>query len=280
MGKLFAVVVTVITLLSVSFFVMHTWWMPVDISTTGPAIDHQLEETMTGSGLLFLGGQLLLGLFVWQSSDKNPARKIKIFPGGANPLVAAAIILVGIEILTLTFVGSKAWAAVNLVPAAADSLHIDVQAEQFAFYFRYAGPDGQFGGLHPDKIDDGSGNYFGLDPANDVAARDDVVVGSLVIPVNRPILLTLHSKDVGHSFYVPQLRIQQDFVPGIDIPVHFTATQTGKFEIVCTQLCGLGHYNMKAYLEVMSEADYEQWLKAQEGQKENSVVRASSYARG
>jgi cytochrome c oxidase subunit 2 len=266
MGKLFAVAVIVITLISVSFFVMHTWWMPVDISTTGPAIDHQLEETMTGSGLLFLAGQVVLGLFVWQASNKNPSRKIKIFPGGANPLVAAAIILVGIEILTLTFVGTKAWGAVNLAPPAADSLHIDVQAEQFAFYFRYAGPDGQFGGLHPDKIDDGSGNYFGLDPANDVAARDDVVVGSLVIPVNRPILLSLHSKDVGHSFYVPELRIQQDFVPGIEIPVHFTATQTGKFEIVCTQLCGLGHYNMKAYLQVMSEPDYEQWLKSQEGQ--------------
>src|ERR1700693_5318691 len=98
MGKLFAVAVTVITLLSASFFVMHTWWMPVDVSTTGPAIDHQLEETNTASGLLFVGGQLLLGLFVWQSSDKNPARKIKKFPGGANPLVAAAIILVGIEI--------------------------------------------------------------------------------------------------------------------------------------------------------------------------------------
>jgi cytochrome c oxidase subunit 2 len=194
MGKLFAVAVIVITLISVSFFVMHTWWMPVDISTTGPAIDRQLEETMTGSGLLFLAGQVVLGLFVWQASDKSPARKIKTFPGGANPLVAAAIILVGIEILTLTFVGSKAWGAVNLAPPAADSLHIDVQAEQFAFYFRYAGPDGQFGGIHPDKIDDGSGNYFGLDPANDVAARDDVVVGSLVIPVNRPILLSLHSR--------------------------------------------------------------------------------------
>src|SRR5271163_3758766 len=131
MGKLFAVAVIVITLISVSFFVMHTWWMPVDISTTGPAIDHQLEETMTGSGLLFLAGQVVLGLFVWQASNKNPARKIKLFPGGANPLVAAAIILVGIEILTLTFVGTKAWGAVNLAPAAADSLHIDVQAEQF-----------------------------------------------------------------------------------------------------------------------------------------------------
>ena len=87
------------------------------------------------------------------------------------------------------------------------------------------------------------------------------MVGSLVVPVNRPISLTLHSKDVGHSFYVRELRMQQDFVPGLDIPLHFTATQIGKYEIVCTQLCGLGHYNMKAYLNVMSQEDFDKWLK-------------------
>ncbi|MFZ0410509.1 MAG: hypothetical protein WBS18_05180 [Candidatus Acidiferrales bacterium] len=266
MGKVFAIVVAVIALVSVAFFVMHTWWLPVDISTTGPAVDHQLEETMIGTGILFLAGQLLLGAFAWMSSDRSKDRKIKTFPGGSTPLVAAAIIVVGIEILTLTFVGSKAWGAIYLAPAPPNALKIDVQAEQFAFYFRYAGPDGVFGAVHPDKISDGSGNYFGLDPANDVAARDDVVVGSLVVPVNQPVALTLHSKDVGHSFYVRELRIQQDFVPGLDIPLHFTATQTGKFEIVCTQLCGLGHYNMKAYLEVMSRPDYDQWMKSQEGQ--------------
>jgi cytochrome c oxidase subunit II len=76
----------------------------------------------------------------------------------------------------------------------------------------------------------------------------------------------LHSKDVGHSFFVRELRVQQDFVPGLDIPVHFTANTIGKYEIVCTQLCGLGHYNMKAYMEVLSQADYDQWLKTQAGQ--------------
>jgi cytochrome c oxidase subunit 2 len=180
--------------------------------------------------------------------------------------VLFAIILVGLEILTLTFVGSRAWGAIYIAPPDPNSLKIDVQAEQFAFYFRYAGPDGIFGGIHPDKIDDGSGNYFGLDPANDVPARDDIVVGSLTIPVNKPIWLTLHSKDVGHSFFVRELRVQQDFVPGLDIPVHFTATKIGKYEIVCTQLCGLGHYNMKAYMEVVSQEDFDQFLKTQAGQ--------------
>jgi cytochrome c oxidase subunit 2 len=266
MGKVFAVVLTLITMVSVAFFAMHTWWLPPDISTTGPAVDRQLNETLVGTGVLFLAGQLMLGCFAWTASDKGRGKKIKAFPGGATPLVTAAIIVVGIEIFTLTFVGSKAWGAIYLAPPEPGSLRIDVQAEQFAFYFRYAGPDDKFGGVHPEKIDDGSGNYFGLDPANDIAARDDIVAASLVVPVNRPVALTLHSKDVGHSFYVRELRVQQDFVPGLDIPLHFTATQTGKYEIVCTQLCGLGHYNMKAYLEVMSEAEYEQWLKTQAGQ--------------
>jgi cytochrome c oxidase subunit 2 len=266
MGKLFAVVVAIITIISVAIFVMHTWWMPIDVSTNGPAIDRQMDDTMIGVGVLFLAGQLVLAAFAWGSSNTSSGRKIKIFPGGATPLVAGAIILVGLEVLTLTFVGSKAWGAIYVAPPPADSMRIDVQAEQFAFYFRYAGPDGKFGAIHPDKIDDGSGNYFGLDPASDIAARDDIVVGSLTIPVNTPIWLTLHSKDVGHSFYVRELRVQQDFVPGLEIPLHFTATQTGKFELVCTQLCGLGHYNMKAYVEVVSQGDFQQWLKTQAGQ--------------
>ena len=179
MGKLFAAVVAIITIISVAIFVMHTWWMPIDVSTTGPAIDRQMDDTMIGVGVLFLAGQLVLAAFAWGSSNTSSGRKIKIFPGGATPLVAGAIILVGLEVLTLTFVGSRAWGAIYVAPPPADSMRIDVQAEQFAFYFRYAGPDGVFGSIHPDKINDGSGNYFGLDPENDVAARDDIVVGSL-----------------------------------------------------------------------------------------------------
>jgi len=132
---------------------------------------------------------------------------------------------------------------------------------QFAYYFSYAGPDGRFGAVSPEKIDEANENYFGLDPANDTTARDDIVAASLEIPVGKPVALTLHSKDVGHSFYVPELRIQQDFVPGIVIPIHFTATKTGKYELVCTQLCGLGHYNMRAYVEVVTQPEFEQWLQ-------------------
>jgi len=265
MGKLFAIVVTVIALVSAGLIAAHVWWPPVDISTIGPRIDRQMDETMAATGFLFLSSQLILGYFAWKFSDNKDGRTIRYFPGGPGPLIGLAIVLVGIEILVFSFVGSKVWAAVYMTPAEPDALHVDVAAEQFAFYFRYAGADGQFGGVHPERARDGNGNYFGLDPANDVAARDDIIVGTLTVPVNRPVLLTMHSKDMIHSFYVPELRIQQDIVPGLTMPLHFTATRVGKYEIVCTQLCGLGHYSMRSFLEVLPPDQFDQWLKSQSG---------------
>lgn len=266
MGKIFAIVVTIITIVSTAIFVSRIWWLPPDVSQLGAGIDHQMAETMVTSGILFVVAQLVLAFFVWRFADNNDQRKIKIFPGGATPMVVGAIILVGAEILALTLVGSKIWASIYVSPADPHSLKIDVQAEQFAYYFRYPGPDGKFGALHPELIDESSGNYFGLDPANDTAARDDIVAATLAVPVNTPVLLELHSKDLSHALYVPELRLQQDFVPGLVIPLHFTATRLTKSEIVCTQLCGLGHYNMRAYLEVMSADDFQKWLNEQSGQ--------------
>ena len=267
MGKLFAAIVAVITVVSTAIFLSKRWWLPPDISVLGVGIDHQLIETMVACGVLFVASQLALALFVWQAAVRGDEQAIRIFPGGALPMVVFASVLVGIEIVVLSLVGTRVWARIFLSPPGADALHIDVQAEQFAYYFRYPGPDGKFGAVHPELIDEANYNFFGLDPANDTTARDDIVSGSLVIPVNQPILLSMHAKDVGHAFYVPELRIQQDFVPGLVIPLHFTATHTGKYELVCTQLCGLGHYNMKAYVEVMTPDQFAQWLKDQAAQQ-------------
>src|SRR5580700_3076722 len=266
-GKLFAIVVIGLALASAVPIVSHSFMgadvaRPQDISTHGYEIDKQMDETMIEAGVSFLGAQLVLGFFVWQFGGRKDG-VLKNFPGGAKYLVLAAVLLVGAEVIALGAIGSKAWAKVYFDKPSADALPIQVQAGQFAFYFHYAGPDGKFGGLHPDKIDEGNGNFFGLDPANDVDSRDDIQSGEFVIPVNKEIHLMMHAKDVGHSFYVRELRIQQDFVPGIDLALHFTATKVGKYEILCTQLCGLGHYNMRAYLNVMSQEDFDKWLKAQ-----------------
>ena len=266
MGKLFAVLVTVITAVSMYVFLSRTWWLPPDISVLGRGIDHQLMETLISSGILFVAAQLVLAGFVWRFGGDGGGRPIRTFPGGATPMVAIATVLVGAEILVLSLVGSKVWSSIYQAPPDPNALHIDVLAEQFAFYFRYPGPDGKFGTIHPELIDEGNGNFYGLDPANDTTARDDIVSATLGVPVNRPILLSMHAKDVGHAFYVPALRIQQDFVPGLLIPLQFTATQPAKEEIVCTQLCGLGHYNMRGYLEVMPQEQFDQWLAGQANQ--------------
>jgi cytochrome c oxidase subunit II len=274
MAKFFAATIVVIMVLSAIPIVRNTWHPLPNISTHGQAIDDQMSETMIEAGISFLASQFLLAWFIWKFSvptsasakaDKAPTVVIesKSFPGGARGVVIAAFVLVGVEVLALGIFGIKSWAQMYFTQAGPDALPVQVQAGQFAFYFRYPGPDGKFGPLHPDLISEANQNFFGLDPAHDPDAKDDIVTAEMAIPVNREIRLLMHAKDVSHSFYVPALRIHQDFVPGLDLQLHFTATKTGKYEVVCSQLCGLGHYNMKAYLEVLSQDDFAKWLQQQ-----------------
>jgi cytochrome c oxidase subunit II len=250
MAKFFAVTIIVIAIASAIPILRHSWPAPQDISLHGHLIDEQTSETMAEAGISFLAAQFILAIFIWKYSNRPKDAKIGKFPGGAKGLVIAAFLLVGTEVLALGIFGTKAWASVYFTPPAADAIPIQVQAGQFAYYFRYPGRDGKFGPLHPAMINESNENFFGLDQTNDQDSKDD-------------IHLLMHAKDVGHSFYVPELRVQQDFVPGLDLSIHFTATKIGRYEIVCTQLCGLGHYNMKAYLSVYSQEDFDSWLKKQ-----------------
>jgi len=262
-GKIVAVTLVLITIASAVPILAHKWVPPDDISTHGYLIDEQMSDTMVEAGICFVAAQMILAAFIWMFSNRKPGDKIRNFPGGAMGLVIGAFVLVGLEVLALGFFGSKAWAAIYFTPPSADALPVQVQAGQFAFYFRYQGPDGKFGPIHPDKINESTQNFYGLDMDDDPASKDDIVTAEMGIPVNKEVRLLMHSKDLGHSFYVRELRIQQDFVPGLDLQMHFTATKVGRYEIVCTQLCGLGHYNMKAYLNVMSQPDYDAWIKQQ-----------------
>ena len=142
-------------------------------------------------------------------------------------MVIAAIGLVGTEILALGVVGQKAWATVYFTAPKPDALQIQAQAGQFAFYFRYPGADGKFGGIHPDKIDEGNQNYFGLDPANEVEARDDIVSGELVNSgQSRSAAPDACQRCRSFLLCSGELRIQQDFVPGLDLAVHFTGHES------------------------------------------------------
>jgi cytochrome c oxidase subunit II len=262
MAKFFAVTIVCIAIASAVPIIWHVWPLPADISLNGHLIDEQFADTMLEAGISFLAAQFLLAYFIWRFSQAKPTDRIKRFPGGAAGLVIAAFLLVGTEVLALGVFGAKAWGEAYLTPPQPDAVQIQAQAGQFAFYFRYPGPDGKFGPTQPSLINEATGNFFGLDMDNP-DAKDDIVTAELAVPVNREVHLLMHSKDVGHSFFVPELRVHQDFVPGLDLSVHFTATKIGRYQIVCTQLCGLGHYAMSAFLEVKSPEDYDAWLKQQ-----------------
>ncbi len=185
MAKIFAVTLILIAIGSAIPIIMHTWPAPADISTHGPLIDEQMTDTMAEAGISFLASQILLAIFVWKYSNRAPGAKIGRFPGGAMGLVIAAFLLVGTEVLALGAFGARAWAGIYFKAPAADAMPVQVQAGQFAFYFRYPGPDGKFGPIHPDQVNEGSQNFFGSGSDHDLDAKDDIVTAELAIPVEQ-----------------------------------------------------------------------------------------------
>ena len=135
---------------------------------------------------------------------------------------------------------------------------VRVVGEQFAWNIQYPGPDGKFGRTDVSLM--AADNPLGLD-RSDPAAKDDVTtINQLTLPVDKPVLVHLSTKDVIHSFGLYEMRVKQDAVPGLDMPVWFIPNRIGDYEIACSQLCGLGHYRMRGFVNIRSQADYEKFL--------------------
>jgi cytochrome c oxidase subunit 2 len=146
--------------------------------------------------------------------------------------IVPAIILIVLFMLSQ----SLWWSIKGSVPAT--DFQVQVTAKQFNWVFTYPGPDGVFG-----------------------TADDLTLENELHVPVNKIVRVSLRAEDVIHSFFLPNLRLKQDAVPGREIPAWFEATQTGRYEIPCAELCGFGHSGMLGYLTVHSVVDYQQWVK-------------------
>lgn len=256
---LLSLVLVAMVVLTVIYFRDPAYHPPASITEIGKLVDHQYDLTLYVTGVVFILSQLGLALAVFMFRDKGRRAH---FTRGNNTMeflwTSATIIL----FLGLGILGRRAWADTRFTEAASNAVQVEVTANQFVFNFRYPGPDGKFGKLDPKLISASTGNPLGLDPA-DPAGKDDIVVPTMTIPVNRQVELLIRSQDVIHNFFVRELRLQQDAVPGMMIPLHFTANTVGQYEIVCTQLCGLGHYRMRSFLNVVSDADYEKFLKDQ-----------------
>ena len=146
-----------------------------------------------------------------------------------------------------------------VAPAPDDAVTVMALGAQFQWDFHYPGADGEFGRFDPALYD--IDNQIGLDETDPAAADDWVLTNQLVLPVDRPVRILLRAKDVQHSFFLPNFRVKQDLLPGMVTEATFTPTRAGSYEIACAELCGLGHYRMRAFLEVMEDADYQAWLQ-------------------
>lgn len=258
-AAILALLLALLVAATVYIFAARLFPAPSAITAIGLQVDHQYLLTLYATGAVFILAQLGLAFAVFRFRDRGQRAR---FSRGSIALEILWTSVTMVIFLGLAFSGRKAWAETRFEEPPAGTIQIEVTEDQFDFTFRYAGPDGKFGRLVPEMISPATGNPLGLDP-NDPAGKDDIVTSSLTVPVNQPIELLIRSQDVIHNFFVRELRLQQDAVPGMIVPLNFTATTIGRYEIVCTQLCGMEHHRMHSYLNVVSRADYGSFLAHQ-----------------
>ena len=258
--------------------ILRNLGLPISISSNGAAIDETIALMHWLMLILFIGwGTFFIVSLVKFRKSKNPQANYVGVKSHISTVFEVAVAL--IEIILLIGFSFPIWAnRVNDVPTSNEGIiHVRVVAQQYAWNIHYPGPDGVFGNLKSKLVDEVS-NPIGLDRSSFGASDDFFTINQFHIPVNKKIRIDLSTKDVIHSFKLPELRVGQDAIPGMSIPVHFEATMTsdqflkkmvgtpreGKgLEISCAQLCGLGHYRMRGYLTVDTEEEYDDWLNLQ-----------------
>jgi len=209
-------------------------WLPEGVTTTAPLIDRLFYVVLSVTGVVFVLVEATLLVFLVRYR-RRPGRRAAYTHG--NSLVEVVwTVIPALLLLFLTMDSQRVWSQVRGTPPPAD-VELEVTAEQFVWNIRYAGADGR---LHTED--------------------DLTTINQLHLPVQRTVLIHLKSKDVIHSFFVPQFRLKQDAVPGITGRLWVSATTTGNFEIACAELCGLGHYRMRGFLTIESPEAFQTWL--------------------
>jgi len=232
-------------------------------SEHGTSIDHLLEFCHWFMLALFVGWIAFLLYTIYRfHRSRNPKANYYGVQSKASAHLEFSVVLIEAVIL-LGFalplwgkrVGPDQW------PDKGSAIRVHAVGEQFAWNFHYPGPDGEFGDKRTDLVT--SSNPLGLDP-NDPKGKDDVISKNELHLVNhKPVVVELSSKDVIHSFSLQHMRMCQDAIPGTKIPVWFRPIKEGKYEIVCAQLCGAGHYAMKSIMMVDSQAAFDEWFAEQ-----------------
>jgi cytochrome c oxidase subunit 2 len=250
-----------------------TEWLglPPLASTHGAQIDSLIGWIHIFMFILFVGwGAFFVYVLARFRKSRHPVATYGGVKSHASSYLEGGVLVV--ELVLLFAFSIPLWAArVDRLPPEHEALVVHVTAEQFAWNVRYAGPDNLFGKTDIAQIDLQT-NPLGVDRADPTAKDDVVTLNQLYLPANRPIIVKLRSKDVIHSFGVPEFRVKQDAIPGLTIPIWFVAdvttaemrARTGnaefQYEIACAQLCGLGHYRMRGFVTVLSPEEFQKWM--------------------
>ena len=243
-------------------------WQPLLASDHGAGVDEIISYLLLTTGVVFLVGHFVLGWCVWrfregngeanQTTFERPSKRVE-WAWAAMPL----ILFVGVSEFGVVILGAPVWEKIY-GDAPKDALHIEVVGKQFEWIVRYPGKDSKFGKVAPEYVNDAD-NPIGLDE-DDADAEDDIVLrGEMHVPQGRPVVVSLRSHDVLHSFAITHFRVKQDLIPGFTSRAQFRTIRSGKFEIACAELCGLGHYKMRGFIHVEPEAQFKTWLDQQVG---------------
>jgi cytochrome c oxidase subunit II len=225
---------------------------------------------------LFVGwlAYFFYALFRFRASRQRRADPVGVRHHGSTYIEGVVALL---ELGLLVGLAIPLWATVvDRPPPAERSTEIHILGRQFNWMARYSGVDGKFGKQDP-KLSSAS-DPFGVDREHDETGRDDVVVqGIVVVPVGQQVICHVSSLDVIHNFTVHSMRVSQDAIPGMSIPVWFTPVKEGEYKITCAQLCGNAHYSMFGVLKVVSEQEYGRWLREQSAKARGAGTQAVSY---
>lgn len=239
-------------------------WMPPDYSAHGGALDQLSANVHWLMLILFVGwGLLFVYMLMRFRASKNPKAAYHGTHSHISTYAEAGIAVV--EVILLVGFSIPLWYRWTKPPAPDQNpLVVRVVGEQFAWNVHYPGPDGVFGKADVNHVT--SSNPLGIDPADPNAKDDIATINQLYLELNRPVIVRIGAKDVIHSFGLPYMRVKQDAIPGMEVPVHFTpvkASGTETWEIACAQLCGLGHYRMKGQYHVLTKAEFDKKMAEQ-----------------
>ncbi|ALD92323.1 cytochrome c oxidase subunit II [Cupriavidus gilardii CR3] len=253
-----AIALVVMVVASVLFHFLSPWWA-TPLASNWKQMDDTLTITIVITGAFFIGINLFVGYMVWRYRHRDGSRaayqpvnhKLELWLIGGTTLGIMALLAPGLFVYA------------DYVRPPRDAMLVEVVGQQWSWGFRFPGAGGQFGTTDPRFV--GPGNPLGLNP-DDPNGQDDIIVAGpeLHLPLGRPIKILARSKDVLHDFYVPEFRARMNMVPGMVTSFWFTPTRAGTFDVLCAQLCGVGHHNMRGKVVVDEPAAFTAWLQKQQ----------------